>query len=133
MFLFSTAILVAPVGLVFLLSLRSWRLPFRLSSDPARTPSKPAVFYVLEDVVAVDFKHGKKWRVTLRRRCVKFLPLGSGEADARSRYEASPMFRSLIKILMLYWAFEAAFFIGITAAVTWTTPFVPSHFPSLAC
>lgn len=57
-----------PVGIIALLSLHSWRLPIWLSSDPPRTPSKPAVFYMLEDVVAVDFGHGKDWRRAVHAR-----------------------------------------------------------------
>ena len=67
-FLFSTAMLVSPAVVVFALSLRAWRFPFPLSSDPPRTPSKPAVYYLLEDIVAVDFEYGKPWRRALQAR-----------------------------------------------------------------
>lgn len=65
-FLFSFPMLVAPVGIIFALTLRSWRnLPFWMSSDPPKTPTKPAVYYFIEDTGAVDFKHGREWR----KRC----------------------------------------------------------------
>lgn len=68
-FLMSTAMLVCPVGIVFLLSLLSFRLPVWCSSDPPGTPTKPAVFYTIEDVAAVDFKHGRDFRAAIHARC----------------------------------------------------------------
>lgn len=75
--------------------------------------------------MAVDFKHGKEWREALRRRYVEPTSSEGEGADSRRKCEASPMLRSLMRLFTLYWAYEAAFFIGITAAVTWTTPCVP--------
>lgn len=69
-YLFSLAMLVIPVMILFSMSLKVWRLNLWLSSDPPRTPSKPAVYYALEDVGAVDFKHGKEWRKRCQARCV---------------------------------------------------------------
>lgn len=42
-FLLSFPMLVAPIMIVFALTLKSWRgLPWWMSSDPPRTPTKPA-------------------------------------------------------------------------------------------
>ncbi|GAA5882788.1 hypothetical protein JCM3774_006091 [Rhodotorula dairenensis] len=104
-FLFSFPMLVAPVGIIFALTLRSWRnLPFWMSSDPPRTPTKPAVYYFIEDTGAVDFKHGREWR----KRC-------------QARYAASPPFRDLMWWQTVLWTFGMAVFIGAVAAVDWTT------------
>jgi hypothetical protein len=68
-FLYSTAMLIIPLGIVFALTLKTWtNLPFWMSSDPPRTRTKPAVYYVLEDVGAVDFKHGREWRKRTQAR-----------------------------------------------------------------
>ncbi|KAK7467325.1 hypothetical protein VKT23_004382 [Stygiomarasmius scandens] len=105
-FLMSTMMLVGPMGVVFLFSLivrhYQYPLPVRCSSDPVGTIMKPAAFYCLEDVPAVDFKLGREFR-----RCV------------HGRYEASPPFQRLMTELTVYWVFMSAVYCGITAAVTW--------------
>ncbi|EMS23184.1 uncharacterized protein RHTO_07526 [Rhodotorula toruloides NP11] len=104
-FLLSFPMLVAPIMIVFGLTLKSWKgLRWWMSSDPPRTPTKPAVYYILEDVGAVDFRLGREWR----KRC-------------QTRYAASPPFRTLMWWQTLYWTFGMAVFIGATAAVDWTT------------
>ncbi|BGP43564.1 hypothetical protein JCM10449v2_007605 [Rhodotorula kratochvilovae] len=103
-YLFSLAMLAIPVMIIFALTLKVWHaLPFWMSSDPPRTPTKPAVYYFLEDVGAVDFKHGREWR----KRC-------------QARYAASPPFRALMWNQTLLWTVGMAIFIGVTAAVDWT-------------
>lgn len=69
----STVMLVGPVGLVFFISLFRPKLPFRCSSDPPGGSMKPAVFYVIEDVAAVDFQHGRDFRRALHNRQVSLL------------------------------------------------------------
>ncbi|GAA5998030.1 hypothetical protein JCM5350_005351 [Sporobolomyces pararoseus] len=102
-FLFSTAMLILPIGIVFLLTLKSWtRLPFWMSSDPPRTRTKPAVYYVLEDVGAVDFKHGRDWR-----------------KRTQARWAASPLFRKLCWEQTLFWSIASFIFGGIQAAIIW--------------
>ncbi|KAF8964249.1 hypothetical protein BDZ97DRAFT_1817186 [Flammula alnicola] len=103
-FLMSTVMLVGPIGLVFFISLFRPRLPFRCSSDPAGERMKPAVFYIIEDVASVDFKHGKEFRRALH-----------------ARWHASPPFQKLMMHLTVYWTISAAVYCGVTAAVTWTT------------
>jgi hypothetical protein len=65
-----TVMLVGPVGVVSFVSLFAPTLPIRCSSDPKGTPMKPAVFYAVEDVAAVDFKEGRAYRQALNDRYV---------------------------------------------------------------
>jgi len=104
-FLMSTTMLVGPVGIVFLYSLFSPVLPCRCSSDPKGMRMKPAVFYTIEDVAAVDFKNGRAFREALH-----------------TRYHASPLFRTLLQKLTVYWVFASILYCGLTAAVTWGAP-----------
>ncbi|KAJ3936195.1 MAG: hypothetical protein NXY57DRAFT_282756 [Lentinula lateritia] len=105
-FLMSTMMLVGPVGVVFFFSLLAyhyqWRLPVRCSSEPVGSLMKPAVFYCLEDVGAVDFMHGRIFRQRVHRR-----------------WDASPPFRQLMTELTIYWVISGAIYCGLTAAVTW--------------
>ncbi|GAA5863647.1 hypothetical protein JCM8547_003680 [Rhodosporidiobolus lusitaniae] len=104
-FLFSFALLVAPIGIIFALTLKSWHnLPFWMSSDPPRTSTKPAVYYFIEDVGAVDFGHGREWR----KRC-------------QARYAASPPFRALMWSQTLFWTVAMVIFVGLTAVVDWVS------------
>ncbi|KZT28310.1 hypothetical protein NEOLEDRAFT_1145921 [Neolentinus lepideus HHB14362 ss-1] len=105
-FLMTTPMLVGPMGLWFFFSLYPWRLPFRISSDMAGTRIKPAVFYIIEDIGAVDARHGRPYRIALHER-----------------YHASPPFRSIMWNQTLFWAVGSMIYVGITAAVTWSTPF----------
>ncbi|BGP20150.1 hypothetical protein JCM10213v2_008285 [Rhodosporidiobolus nylandii] len=104
-FLFSFAMLIAPVGIIFALSLKSWHnLPFWCSSDPPRTSTKPACYYFVEDIGAVDFGHGREWR----KRC-------------QARYAASPPFRALMWSQTLFWTVASVIFVGLTAVVDWVS------------
>ncbi|KAF9474021.1 hypothetical protein BDN70DRAFT_345318 [Pholiota conissans] len=103
-FLMSTVMLVGPVALVFLVSLFRPTLPFRCSSDPPGERMKPAVFYLIEDVAAVDFQHGREFRQALH-----------------DRWHASVPFQNLVTQLTLYWTLSAAIYCGATAAVSWST------------
>ncbi|KAF4617127.1 hypothetical protein D9613_005783 [Agrocybe pediades] len=104
-FLMSTVMLVGPLGLIFFISLFKPKLPFWCSSDPPGTKMKPAVFYVVEDVASVDFRHGKEFRRTLHER-----------------WHASPPFQRLMRQLTIYWTVSAAVYCGVTAAVSWAAP-----------
>ena len=66
----ATVMLVGPVGVIAFVSLFSPTLPIRCSSDPKGVPMKPAVFYAIEDVAAVDFKEGRAYRQALNARYV---------------------------------------------------------------
>lgn len=67
-FLMSTPMLVAVPGLFFLYSLFRPECRIWMSSDPPGEIMKPGVFYLFEDIGAVDFRHGKEFRRTLHRR-----------------------------------------------------------------
>lgn len=105
-FLMTTPMLVGPLGLWFFFSLYPWRLPFRISSDPAGTRIKPAIFYIIEDVGAVDARHGRPYRKALHER-----------------YAASPPFQHIMWTQTLFWAVGCVIYVGVTAAVTWTATF----------
>jgi hypothetical protein len=64
----STPMLIGPVGLVFLISLFKPKLPFWASSDAPGKQMKPAFFYMLEDIGAVDFRFGREWREKVNAR-----------------------------------------------------------------
>lgn len=78
----STVLLIQPFGLVVAFTLlppiarRGWPalLGKKLggmvwtSSDKPGTPVKPGVFYLLEDLGAVDFREGRAWRGAVNER-----------------------------------------------------------------
>lgn len=77
------------------------RTPFRVSSLPAGTPTRPLVYTLMEDIVAVDGNGGQEWRAALN-----------------DRYEASPIFRQMLDRLNVFWGFGAVVLaIGLTAAI----------------
>lgn len=94
--------LIGPAVVVLLLSLVPLRYPFRLSSQPSGTSNKPAAFYVLEDIGAVDFRRGREWRRAVRER-----------------WNVSQAFRFHLRLQTLYWATAGAIYVGATAAVAW--------------
>ncbi|KAF8158455.1 hypothetical protein B0H34DRAFT_708927 [Crassisporium funariophilum] len=104
-FLMSTVMLVGPMGLVFFISLFRPKLPLRCSSDRRGEPMKPAVFYVIEDVASVDFKHGRDFRRAFH-----------------DRWNSSPPFQRLMYHLTIYWTVSSIIYCGVTAAISWGTP-----------
>ncbi|KAK4985815.1 hypothetical protein LTR50_005722 [Elasticomyces elasticus] len=113
-FVVSTELLVIDVARL----LRA-RSPVRISSLPSGAPLRPGVYFVVEDVVAVDGGGGTEFR-----------------ADLNRRFEASPVFRQMLHRLTFFWAMggevvavlttvlvftiqrEAAYCVG------WTVPFI---------
>ena len=61
-FLTSIAFLVIPAFLVLVASLVPWQLQIY------GFPVKPAVYYLVEDSVALDFGYGRPWRTALQAR-----------------------------------------------------------------
>jgi hypothetical protein len=52
-----------------LISLLAFRLPgVWCSSDRPGTHMKPAAFYIVEDIAAVDFMHGRDYRTAIHER-----------------------------------------------------------------
>ena len=93
--------------------------PCRISSLPKGAQLRPAIYSIIEDVVAVDGSGGTQYREDLNRR-----------------YEASHVFRAMLRRLGIYWAVGAqgaavvttilVFTIGKDAAyvVGWSLPFI---------
>ncbi|KAK4694846.1 hypothetical protein P7C71_g2798, partial [Lecanoromycetidae sp. Uapishka_2] len=75
--------------------------PFQISSQPKGATMRPATYMIVEDVVSVDTGVGRRYRKAIN-----------------DRYEASPMFRSMLHRLNLFWAIPAlAVGAGCTAVV----------------
>ncbi|OCT50127.1 hypothetical protein CLCR_07138 [Cladophialophora carrionii] len=84
------AILYCIGGSVFALtmwSLSGKRAPFRISSTEKGGEVYPGVYYLIEDVVAVNANAGRPFREALA-----------------ARYKASPRFRRMIKVQSLFWS-----------------------------
>lgn len=78
-------------------------MPFRFGSVPPWNPVRPAVFYIVEDVVAVDGNGGSEFRQAWN-----------------GRYEDSEIFQEMIWVLSVVWMLS--FFIvaiAVTVAVWW--------------
>lgn len=127
----STALLVVPFGIVLLITLFGFRLKLWASSDPPGSYIKPGIFYCVEDLAAVDFGHGKEFRQAMRARYVcSPLPFPFPSFyyyrfihNWIFRWIVSKPFRSLMFTLTLYWGLQSLLYFGITAAVTWASPF----------
>lgn len=72
--------------------------PVRISSIPKGAQLRPAIYSVIEDVVAVDGSGGTAYREALNKR-----------------YEASHVFRAMLRRLGAFWAFGAQ---GIAVVLT---------------
>ena len=64
--------------------------PVRISSIPKGAQLRPCIYSIIEDVIAVDGSGGTKFREDLNRR-----------------YEASHVFRAMLRRLGGFWAFGA--------------------------
>lgn len=78
---------------------------FRVSSLLAGTPTRPLVYTIMEDIVAVDGNGGQQWREALN-----------------ARYEASPAFRQMLIRLNVFWGFAAVILGTILTIIIFTTP-----------
>lgn len=72
--------------------------PVRISSIPRGAQLRPAIYSIIEDVCAVDGSGGTEFREALNRR-----------------YEASHVFRAMLRRLGAFWAFGAQ---GMAIVVT---------------
>lgn len=61
--------------------------PFRISSTAKGEPVLPGVFYIVEDVVAVNANAGRPYREAIH-----------------ARYNASPRFRKMMMTQSLFWS-----------------------------
>lgn len=98
------SILVAIIGSQLFFSLSRPTSPVWLSSLPPGHKMRPAAYYIMEDVVAVD----GAGRSAFRR-------------DLNTRYESSPIFQRLVYEMTAYWASAGIVFIGVNAAFTFAT------------
>lgn len=73
-------------------TLRFFRVPapIRMSSVPKGAQLRPCIYTMIEDIVAVDGSGGTEFRVALNRR-----------------YEASHVFRIMLRRLGIFWAVGA--------------------------
>lgn len=65
-----------------------WKTPFQMSSLPAHQPFRPGVYFIMEDIVAVDGNGGYEYRKRIN-----------------TRYLTSPPFRQLMQHLTILFAF----------------------------
>ena len=79
-----------PMFLETMWSMAGRPAPFRISSTNKGDMVKPGVYYFIEDIVAVNANAGRPFREALA-----------------ARYEASPIFRRLIKHQSLFWSVPA--------------------------
>ncbi|KAI0820472.1 hypothetical protein BC628DRAFT_1422959 [Trametes gibbosa] len=80
------------------------RLPFRVSSMPPYTGLPPAIYTMVEDVVAVD-----------GGGCVEF------RQAWRIRYEHSAIMRGIVRVSSIWWGGSGTLCAGGLIAIAWTT------------
>lgn len=81
------------------------KMPFRVSSMPAYTALPPAVYTLVEDVVAVD-----------GGGCVEF------RQAWRIRYEHSAIIRRIVRLASLWWGASGMILAAVFIVIAWTTP-----------
>ena len=89
------AILFCLAGPIFLISLYSacdWKAPFRISSTAKGNQVLPGIYYIVEDIVAVNAGGGRPFR--------------EGWA---ARYNASPIFQKMIRDQSWFWSIPGLF------------------------
>lgn len=102
------AILFTLAGPVFILTLYNafgWKAPFRISSTHKGEQVMPGVFYIMEDIVAVNAGGGRPFR--------------EGMA---ARYKASPIFRKMMRDLSWFWSIPGLLVAGATTVVVVINP-----------
>jgi len=104
-----TSLLMYAVASLTLLSLTlnwsAWKLPFRFGSTEKGHVLKPAVFYIVEDVVAVDGAGKREYREAFN-----------------ARYNASPVFRDMIWTLSVVWMLWFYVFAVLFTVLVFTLP-----------
>lgn len=100
-FVFMTGLALLALDVLRLAGIKA---PFRLSSIPRGGKMIPAIYLVVEDVLAVDGGGGTAFRERLSRR-----------------YEESVYFRELLQFLSSFWSIGAIIVGSATAAVVFVT------------
>lgn len=113
----STAIFIHGTRLTvaFFLYHTGVRIPVRVSSLPAWSVARPAVYSLIEDVVAVNGGGGTKYREELN-----------------ARYEASPAFRRMLNRMDGFWGFGALTTAAVVSVLLWTLPTVKIYWIGFA-
>ena len=99
MFTLAAFDLCSTTGCVF-----GFRLPFRLSSTPKGEPFRPGIYFIVEDIVAVDGNAGQPYRAALDER-----------------YRVSKIFRQMLVKLSFFWSVSALVVAAACTAVIYTT------------
>lgn len=96
------AILLCIGGSIFAItmySLAGIKAPFRISSTEKGGVVNPGVYYLMEDIIAVNAAAGRPFREALA-----------------ARYRASPRFRRMIRNQSLFWSIPALL-VGIACTI----------------
>ena len=103
----STMLFVTGIQLIlaFFLYHAHAKIPFRLSSLAPGHTAHPAVFTIIEDIVAVDGGGGVEYREALI-----------------ARYDASPLFRRMLNRLDGFWGVGALCTATLITVLLWTIP-----------
>ncbi|CAF4385871.1 unnamed protein product [Rotaria socialis] len=104
LFLMIPSILVGNVTIQFFVSLLQPPVPIWISSLPPGHKMRPAGYYIMEDIVAVDGGGRSAFRKVLNQR-----------------YESSPIFQCLVYEMTVFWATGALVFIGVSVAFAFGT------------
>ncbi|KAL3426364.1 hypothetical protein PVAG01_03155 [Phlyctema vagabunda] len=91
--------------LSLILNIFQIKLPFRFGSLDAGEVVRPAIYYIVEDVVAVDGNGGLEYREAFK-----------------ARYERSPAFRRMIWTLSLVWMVAFYIFTGLFTVLVFRLP-----------
>ena len=94
------AILGLELGLLELGYMYRFLSPFRISSVTRGQTMRPSIYFIIEDIIAVDGDGGSTFRMRLNER-----------------YEASPYFRQMLHRLSLFWALPAVVVAVATACL----------------
>ena len=79
-----------PILTATIYHIAGYKAPFRLSSTPKGDKVRPGVYYIIEDIIAVNAGGGRPFREGLA-----------------ARYEASPIFRKMLRDQSLFWSIPA--------------------------
>ena len=114
------------------------RLPWRVSSFPARQPLPPLGYCYVEDVVAVDGGGRTEFREVRHLSspppslsipvCLFILSNGTDPQAWRTRYEESQPIRHLIHHLSLTWGLTGTLLAGALLAACWAAPSIDTAY-----
>jgi hypothetical protein len=99
--------LAGPILLMSVYSYFGWKAPFRISSTHKGEAVRPGIYYIVEDIVAVNSGGGRPFREGLA-----------------ARYKASPIFRKMIRDQSLFWSIP-----GLLVAAACTVVVVINEVP----